>query len=194
MVEYKIVVTNEKGGTGKSTVAVLLVEYLNFQNQQAFLLDIDPIHTAQNWVEDCLQEGRQVSFPSAPIKIIDTAGTSGSALAWLKEADLIVVPFQSHYADLSVVINWFTSLNSGLQSKIYFLPNRWQNTKEQREGLEQLRQIIQEEKRGKLLPHLTNRPALYGALLNGSKENFFNKKKIPEETIQLMQRILKQVE
>jgi cellulose biosynthesis protein BcsQ len=43
----RIVITNEKGGTGKSTVACLLVEYLNHQQQSVRLIDTDPIQTSQ---------------------------------------------------------------------------------------------------------------------------------------------------
>jgi cellulose biosynthesis protein BcsQ len=43
----KIVITNEKGGTGKSTVACLLVEYLNYQQKPVQLIDTDSIQTSQ---------------------------------------------------------------------------------------------------------------------------------------------------
>jgi cellulose biosynthesis protein BcsQ len=47
MNNIKIVITNEKGGTGKSTCAVLLVEYLLFQGYKVQLIDTDPLQTAQ---------------------------------------------------------------------------------------------------------------------------------------------------
>jgi cellulose biosynthesis protein BcsQ len=43
----KIAITNEKGGTGKSTIACLLVEYLNYLNKKVQLIDTDPIQTSQ---------------------------------------------------------------------------------------------------------------------------------------------------
>jgi cellulose biosynthesis protein BcsQ len=43
----KITITNEKGGTGKSTIACLLVEYLNNLNKKVQLTDTDPIQTSQ---------------------------------------------------------------------------------------------------------------------------------------------------
>jgi len=43
----KIALTNEKGGTGKSTIACLLVEYLNHQKHKVQLTDTDPIQTSQ---------------------------------------------------------------------------------------------------------------------------------------------------
>lgn len=41
---------------------------------------------------------------------------------------------------------------------------------------------MQQEKTGLILPSLGNRPALYGELLNGNKENFFVKKDSEEAT------------
>lgn len=43
----KIVITNEKGGTGKSTFACLLTEYLNHQGAKVQLIDTDPLQTSQ---------------------------------------------------------------------------------------------------------------------------------------------------
>jgi cellulose biosynthesis protein BcsQ len=43
----KIVITNEKGGTGKSTIACLLIEHLNHLNKKVQLIDTDPIQTSQ---------------------------------------------------------------------------------------------------------------------------------------------------
>jgi len=186
----KIVITNEKGGTGKSTVACLLVEYLNWTKQKVQLIDTDEIQTSQTWVNNCTEEGRLVSQKPAAYQIIDTPGSSGSALSWLQQADLIVVPFRSHYADLQTTITWFISLNSKLQAKVIFVPNQWQNTKEQREGLTQLQQVIKEEKQGLITSTLKHRPACYGGFLNGSSKNFFSEKKLPTETKQLMTEIL----
>lgn len=176
----KIVVTNEKGGTGKSTCAVLLVEYLNYRNFKTQLTDTDPLQTAQTWANNCQELGRNVSSQPSDYQVIDTAGSSGSSLNWIKQADLILVPLQMNYADLKVTRDWFWTLNKSLQKKIVLLPNRWQNTKEQREGAKQLQQIVIQEEAGYVLPPLTNRAALYGELLNGSLENFFNNKKSQE--------------
>ena len=186
----KIAITNEKGGTGKSTIACLLVEYLNHLKKKVQLMDTDPIQTSQTWANNCKSEGRRVSTTPADYQIIDTAGSSGSALSWLAQADLILVPFRPHYADLQTTTTWFTSLNSNWQTKITFIPNHWQNTKEQRQGLAELKEVIEEEKQGQITNPLTNRPALYGTLLNGSKDNFFSRKGLPVEIKQLFKEIL----
>jgi cellulose biosynthesis protein BcsQ len=43
----KIAITNEKGDTGKSTIACLLVEYINHSKKKVQLVDTDPIQTSQ---------------------------------------------------------------------------------------------------------------------------------------------------
>lgn len=187
----KIVVTNEKGGTGKSTICCLLIDYLSWKGKKVGLTDTDPIQTSQNWIDNSLEEGRKIlSFP-VDYQIIDTPGSNGASLNHLQAANLIVVPFRSHYADLQTTINWFLSLNANLQRKVLFVPNQWQGTKEQREGLSQLQKLVAEEKVGFVSSfYLTHRPALYGPFLNGGKENFFASKKLPNEVNQLMEEIL----
>jgi len=53
-----------------------------------------------------------------------------------------------------------------------------------------LQEVIAEEKHGKITNPLTNRPALYGTLLNGSKTNFFSRKGLPTEIKGLFKEIL----
>lgn len=173
----KIVITGNKGGTGKTTIAALLTEYLNYQNKKVQLIDTDPNQALQAWINNCSQEKRLVSY-RLPVdyQITDTAGVSGGYLTYIKQADIILVPFVPHYVDLQVIIPWFQSLPKERQKRVYFLPNRYQKTKEQTEGLNQLNDTIRDVKAGMVLSPLSQRPALYGSVLNGSKENFFNQK------------------
>ena len=63
-----------------------------------------------------------------------------------------------------------------MYKKFVFLPNRYQRTKEQQEGLEQLKdETGRDKKTGIILSPLSHRPALYGSVLNGGKENFFKR-------------------
>lgn len=170
-----IVITSDKGGVGKSTLAALIVEWLNFSNIPVNLVDADPIQTTRTWADNCAADGRIVlaSQTIAEYLIVDTAGTSGSGLSWLQKADIIVAPFQPHYADIKTVLDWFHSINKSLQQKTMFVPNRYQKTNEQKEGLLQVAKALDAEGSGKLLPSISNRPAIYGSLLNGNSANFF---------------------
>ena len=173
-----IVLTGDKGGVGKSTLAALLTEWFLSKGKQVNLIDADPNQTTQMWADKCQDCGYKVSTPDAPVTIVDTAGTSGSSLTmYIRKADIIVVPFQPHVADLETVVGWFTSIHPELQDHVVFVPNRLTTptlTREQREGLQQLRDVLKEEGRGRLAPGLSNRPAVYPPLLNGRSQNFFS--------------------
>ena len=169
-----IVITSDKGGVGKSTLAALIIEWLNFNNISVDLVDADPIQTTRTWSDNCASDGRIVlSKTAADYLIVDTAGTSGAGLNWLQKGDIIIAPFQPHYADIKTVLDWFYVINPTLQKKVMFIPNRYQKTNEQKNGLLQVKKVLDAENAGTLLPFLSNRPAIYGSLLNGSNINFF---------------------
>jgi len=101
----KIVITGNKGGTGKTTITALLAEYLTYQKKKINLTDTDPNQALQTWINNCQQENRLVSSPlPVDYQIIDTAGVSGGFLTYIKQANIILVPFVPHYVDLQVII------------------------------------------------------------------------------------------
>src|SRR5439155_7907012 len=101
----KIVITGNKGGTGKTTITALLAEYLIHQKKKVNLIDTDPSQALKFWLDNCEQEKRLVSSPfPVDYQIIDTAGVSGGSLTYIKQADIILVPFVPHYIDLQVII------------------------------------------------------------------------------------------
>lgn len=55
-----IVIASDKGGVGKSTLAALIIEWMNFNNIPVDLLDADPIQTTRTWVDNCASDGRIV--------------------------------------------------------------------------------------------------------------------------------------
>lgn len=174
--KYLIAVTGDKGGVGKSTLAALTAEWFLYQGKTVRIIDADPNQTTKTWVDKCAEVGRQVSSDSAEITIVDTAGTSGSSLTHIREADLIMVPFKPHVADLEVIVGWFLSLKDTLQERVLFIPNMRSRTKEQREGYQALTDAVAEEGRGKIVSGLVQRDAVYPPFLNGSDQNFFSGK------------------
>lgn len=182
-----IAITGDKGGIGKSTISALLAQWFAYNNYSVNILDADPNRTIATWIDKCKEQNYNFCVLNNPdILIVDTAGTSGSSLVkYVKDADLIIVPFQPHIADLEVVIGWFLSIKETLQDKVIFLPNRKENTNEQKEGLNQVINLIKEEKRGLLLGGIANRPAIYPTILNGLSANYFTSlkdQKVLEET------------
>ena len=172
---HLIAVTGDKGGVGKTTVAILLAEWLMHEGMPVRLKDSDPNQSTQMWLDKCHENQRSVNSEHPAVTIVDCAGTSGSSLIkYIREAHLIVVPFQPHEADLEVVVGWYLSIKGELQERVVFVPNRLQQTLEQREGLKQIREVVAEEGRGKVLPGFNNRPAIYTKVQSGRSENFFS--------------------
>ena len=192
MKERLIAITGDKGGVGKSTIASLTAEWLLHKNYSVKIIDADPNQTTQTWVDKCVEKGRDINTGKV-ITIVDTAGTSGSSLSkYIRNADLILVPFKPHVADLEVIVAWFLSLKESLQERIFFIPNMLSNTKEQRQGVKELETLIEEEGRGKILSGLIERKAVYPILLNGNELNFFETKldqKTRQETSDLFEAI-----
>lgn len=183
-----IALTGDKGGVGKSTIAVLLAEWFVIEGRPVTVIDADPNQTARTFLDKCQEQGYPISSPNAPYTIVDTAGTSGASLQkYIRQADIILIPFQPHVADLETVVGWFLSLNETLQQRVIFIPNRLAHTKEQREGLAELQAVLKEQGRGRLAPGLSNRPAVYPPVFNGRKENFFRAKLDPSAEAELRQ-------
>lgn len=170
-----IAITGDKGGVGKSTISALLAQWFCYNDYKVNILDADPNRTVATWLDKCKEQNYDFCTLKNPdLLIIDTAGTSGSSLIkYVKDADLIIVPFQPHIADLEVVIGWFLSIKESLQNKVLFLPNRKEGTNEQKEGLAQIIELIKSEERGLLLNGIVNRPAIYSTVLNGLIKNYF---------------------
>ena len=48
----KIVLTGNKGGTGKTTITALLAEYLTHQKKKVQLIDTDPNQALKFWIDN----------------------------------------------------------------------------------------------------------------------------------------------
>ena len=111
----------QKGGTGKTTLALALAVAAEQAGKAAVIIDLDPQATACNWVDrrnadtpivvdaqparlpKALQKARQGGVDLA---IIDTpARSEQSALAAAKVADLIIIPCRPQIYDLETVPN-----------------------------------------------------------------------------------------
>jgi chromosome partitioning protein len=194
----KIAITGDKGGVGKSTISGLLAQWFKYKNYSVDILDADPNRTIYTWLEKCKNNNYDFCTEKNPdLLIVDTAGTSGASLIkYVRESDIIIVPFQPHIADLEIVVGWFLSVNETLQKKTVFIPNRKEGTNEQKEGISQIANIIKEQGRGILLSGISNRPAIYPSLLNALSANYFTTLKDSrvinevEETFSEIQKLL----
>ena len=116
---YTISIVSQKGGTGKTTVALSLAVEAVGHGLSVVVADLDPQASACEWA-DLRTESEPVVLDAQPARmptvvekakktgvdllIIDTAGrTEQAALAAARVSDLVVVPLQPSVADLQTV-------------------------------------------------------------------------------------------
>lgn len=97
----------QKGGTGKTTLALSLAVEAVRSGLSVVMVDLDPQVSACEWGD--MRRGRDAA-PEAPVVagvdllVIDTAGrTEQAAMAAARIADLVVVPLQPSVIDLKTV-------------------------------------------------------------------------------------------
>ncbi len=118
---YTIALIAQKGGTGKTTLAVSLAVAAGQVGLKALIFDLDPQATACNWKDRRKGEGpvvidAQPSRLAAALEkaeengvdfaVIDTpARSEQSALAAAKVADLVLIPCRPQAYDLETIPN-----------------------------------------------------------------------------------------
>ncbi|MCF6371256.1 AAA family ATPase [Rhizobium halophilum] len=111
-----IALVTQKGGTGKSSLAVSLAVAAAEAGLQTYIIDLDPQGTAKNWYERREADAPQVAaieanqVPAAmdmlakqgiDLLVIDTAGVDTPAtISAMKAADLCLIPARPSIADI----------------------------------------------------------------------------------------------
>jgi len=113
---FTIGLISQKGGVGKTTIAIHLATAFQFSGHETLVVDLDPQASAAEW-KDARAEARPyvIAVPSsrlrktlqtaheneAEVVILDTAPHSeGTALEAARASDLILVPCQPSIMDL----------------------------------------------------------------------------------------------
>ncbi len=111
---FTITFANPKGGSGKTTSAMLLAEQIHHAGATVAILDCDPNQNIIQWAEQRRGEGREVPFLIRPVPteanfldtvdsirgkadylIIDLEGTASNLVTYaISQADLVLVPFE----------------------------------------------------------------------------------------------------
>jgi chromosome partitioning protein len=95
----KVLLASGKGGSGKTTSAVMMALALRSLGHSAAIRDLDPQKTASRWLED---DRELLSFRSAAFQITDTAPRldSPELARAARDADRIVIVSRPSPADL----------------------------------------------------------------------------------------------
>lgn len=111
---FTITFANPKGGSGKTTSAMLLAEQIHHAGASVAILDCDPNQNIVQWAEQRRREGKAVPFTVRPVPsesdfldtvdsirgkadylIIDLEGTASNLVTYaISQADLVLVPFE----------------------------------------------------------------------------------------------------
>ena len=116
---YTLTLLAQKGGTGKTTLAINLAVVAETEGRRAVLIDLDPQASAAGWGDHREEDSPVVAaVPAArldgalgaarahgaDLAVIDTAPHSeGSALAAARAADLALIPLRPAILDLRAV-------------------------------------------------------------------------------------------
>lgn len=114
-----IAILSQKGGTGKTTLALHLAVCAEAEGHTAAVIDLDPQSSAAGWAESRTAEGPTVAIAHAPrlasileaaatngatLAVLDTAPHSqGDALAAAQAADAILIPCRPGILDLRAI-------------------------------------------------------------------------------------------
>jgi chromosome partitioning protein len=117
----------QKGGTGKSSLAVSLAVAAHDSGQRVYVIDLDPQGTARNWFERRQADGLEVAALDAArlgdalaalrqqkfdLVILDTAGVDQPATsAAMLQADLCLIPARPSVADIEAARPTIRSLS-----------------------------------------------------------------------------------
>ncbi|RYD38974.1 MAG: ParA family protein [Verrucomicrobiaceae bacterium] len=127
MRRMKIAVCNQKGGSGKTTAAMLLAYALGTAGRSVGLIDRDPQQTACRWLETAPGEGVEMARPgiSYDFVIIDTPGYARDPgfVQAIREADKVLLVCSTSPVDVwstQAAANFMQSKRPDLRPLILF--------------------------------------------------------------------------
>lgn len=181
----RITLCHSKGGVSKTTLAILLIEFLLFMGKRVSWRDGDEKPRLTRWVnyvkakataageKRAAEEERELTADdtasrvdptsSPEVEIIDTQGAPGAAASWLKESHLLVTPFVPNQQDTDDIAEWFPELPERRRKRFVFVPTQTQRRNEQEIIITELRDILRITKVGLLVNQYQDNFAVIGA-------------------------------
>jgi cellulose biosynthesis protein BcsQ len=146
MAEFKILITSQKGGVGKSTVSANLAAYLCKQGHQVALLDFDLHGSSSKWLEGAPPIGINIHHEPVPLEVGGTRPVNEakqklrrlcytndiviSDLTWsdsvtaelLFEYDLVIVPTSVSEIELNATSDFLERFRWVFESTLHRAP------------------------------------------------------------------------
>ena len=201
-----VAIISQKGGSGKTTIAVHLAVCAELQGQPTLILDLDPQASASAWLNRRSDDTPEVLAADpgqlagllkkaedggAGLVIIDTAPHSDRAAALAAQlADVVLIPcrpsaFDVDAIDSTLTITKLAQANAKAAVVLNAIPTRGNYAEEVRAGLSEVVTVAP--------IHLYQRAAYFNAVNDGrSVEEYEPKGKAAEEIRTLYQWVIEQ--
>lgn len=169
----RITLCHSKGGVSKTTLAILLIEFLLFMGKRVSWRDGDEKPRLTRWVNYVKDKAHGAAFVRAQaenreltadeivsrvdptsnpeVEVIDTQGAPGAAASWLKESHLLITPFIPNQQDTDDIAEWFPELPERRRKRFVFVPTQTQRRNEQEYIIAELRDVLRITKIGLLV-------------------------------------------
>jgi cellulose biosynthesis protein BcsQ len=146
MTEFKILVTSQKGGVGKSTVSANLAAYICRQGKKVALLDYDLHGSSSKWLKGAPQIGIDINHSPLPLEvggtrpmhearqklrrlcysneivIADLTWTDSMTAEFLFEFDMVIVPTSVSEIELNATSEFLQRFRWVFESTIHIPP------------------------------------------------------------------------
>lgn len=165
-----ISITNEKGGSGKTTIAVNLASYFANKGDNVLLVDSDPQGSVRAFIESRMQENKELNFTSISLLgnsiaqqihklksnydlvIIDTGGRDSAEMRGaMSVANISIVPIIPSQYDIAV-LNKMIELHSqarifNTDSKVLFAISKAHTNPILKKNISDLKEFIESKKK-----------------------------------------------
>jgi len=136
----KIVIAQQKGGTAKSTTALLLAVILDKAGKEFEIIDLDPQKSLTGWIDTIgLKSTRGANYQiiDTPPSVFDTETEKA-----LNSADTVIVPSGTSVSELQVTATTLPTIKGRTKAPVRVLWSRVQSNTTAGKSLDELSQHI----------------------------------------------------
>ena len=139
----KIVVTQQKGGVGKSTISQIIICALDKVGKKFNYIDLDP----QQSLSGCLEMSGLESSPEASYTIVDCPPSvfNGNTHEHLKDADRVIIPTTTSVHDVIVTKQTIPLIQELTRGDVKVVWNKFKKNTSSAKALDNLKKSLEVE-------------------------------------------------